>query len=172
MTQAAQLWQKLITRAIARESSTEENLQLLPGVEGQDWSRLAESIKAEIPAELKAFYQVYGGQRDEIGVTPLVRNLTLLSLDSILEQWQFLNEEVDQDEMEVDNGPGIKPTLWSPAWIPLATNGAGDYLCLDTDPDIGGTYGQVLYYWHDWENRSVEAESWFAFIELCLTEEE
>ncbi|ANF97130.1 SMI1/KNR4 family protein [Paenibacillus bovis] len=172
MTQAAQLWQNLITSAIVREGGTEESLELLPGVAEQAWNRLAERIQADVPAEIKAFYQIYGGQRDESGVPPLIRNLTLLPVESIMEQWQFLNEEVELDGMEVDNGPGVKPTIWSPAWIPIATNGAGDYLCVDTDPDVGGTYGQVLYYWHDWENRSVEAESWFAFIELCLAEED
>ncbi|WP_162198443.1 SMI1/KNR4 family protein [Paenibacillus wulumuqiensis] len=170
--QAVELWQNVIITAIAKKGGKEEDLQLLPGVDEQAWDPLAENMKLEIPAEIKAFYQVHGGQQDEMGATPFVRNLTLLSVNAILEQWQFLNEEVELDEMEVDNGPGVRPVVWSPAWIPVATNGAGDYLCLDTDPDQGGTYGQVLYYWHDWEDRCVEAESWFAFIELCLAEED
>lgn len=71
-----------------------------------------------------------------------------------------------------DIEPGIKPMLWNSKWIPIAENGAGDYLCLDTDPADGGCYGQVLYFWHDWGDRSIEAANLFDFIDICLQEED
>ncbi|MCP1359336.1 SMI1/KNR4 family protein [Aneurinibacillus migulanus] len=52
----------------------------------------------------------------------------------------------------------------------MAENGGGDYLCIDTDPSEAGVVGQVLYFWHNWGKRSIEAKNIFEFIEICLKE--
>lgn len=54
---------------------------------------------------------------------------------------------------------------------PIAENGAGDYLCIDTDPSEKGKMGQILYYYYYWGNRSIEANNLIDFIEICLNEE-
>lgn len=75
------------------------------------------------------------------------------------------------DDLEPDIEKELKPALWNSKWIPIAENGGGDYLCIDTDPSEAGFKGQVLYYYHDWGKRAIEAKNIFAFIELCLKEE-
>ena len=82
-----------------------------------------------------------------------------------------MQEEYDPDDMQPENEKEIKPFIWNSKWIPIADNGAGDYLCMDMDPTEAGTIGQVLYYWHDWEDRSLDANSFFEFIEICLLED-
>jgi cell wall assembly regulator SMI1 len=41
-------------------------------------------------------------------------------------------------------GP-IQPVRWSECWIPIASEGSGDYLCIDMCPVPGGDIGQVIY---------------------------
>lgn len=52
----------------------------------------------------------------------------------------------------------------------IAESGGGDYLCLDTDSTEEGLVGQVLYFWHDWGDRTIDAKGPVKFIEICLNE--
>lgn len=56
---------------------------------------------------------------------------------------------------------------WRRGWVPFLSNGAGDHLCLDVDAEGGGSPGQLVAFWHDWERRSIEhssIESWLASL--------
>ncbi|MWV43331.1 SMI1/KNR4 family protein [Paenibacillus sp. HJL G12] len=169
--QALLLWHKIIERGNFRTPEYQDALNLLPGAADEELTHLEDKIGTKLPEEMKHFYKVHNGQNWTAGSHTFVRNLTLLPLSAIRDSWNFLQEEFDPDGLEMDIEPGIKPMLWNSKWIPIAENGAGDYLCLDTDPAGEGTYGQVLYFWHDWGNRSVEAANLYDFIENCLQEE-
>jgi cell wall assembly regulator SMI1 len=41
---------------------------------------------------------------------------------------------------------------------------SGDYTILDLDPNEGGTYGQIIEFWHDPSYRNVLASSLKKFI--------
>ncbi|MWC27925.1 SMI1/KNR4 family protein [Paenibacillus sp. MMS18-CY102] len=170
--QAEQLWKQIIARGSNQNENFIETLNLQPGAKDDDFQLLESILHITLPEELKSFYRVYNGQIWNIGTNCFIRNLTLSSISEIIENWTFLQEEFDlDDDFEADFGIGIKPLLWNAKWIPIAANGGGDYLCLDTDPSEDGAVGQVLYFWHDWGNRTVEAKSLFDFIEFCLKED-
>nr|WP_246183482.1 SMI1/KNR4 family protein [Paenibacillus methanolicus] len=81
-----------------------------------------------------------------IGSSGFVRSLTLSPISDIIRTWTFLQEEFDPDELEAEEiDHEIKPCLWNSKWIPIASNGGGDYLCIDTDPSDAGVVGQVFY---------------------------
>lgn len=172
MTNEAQLlWQRIVERGARDVADFKGRLNLQPGASDEELQLLEDTLAVTLPEQVKSFYKVHNGQDWEVGNEPFVRNLTLLPISEIIANWTFLQEELDLDEYtELDVEDGIKPFFWHAKWIPVAENGAGDYVCIDTDPSETGTVGQVLYYWHDWENRSVEAKSFFEFIELCLQE--
>jgi cell wall assembly regulator SMI1 len=167
---AEQLWQRIIDKGASREANFEEELHLLPGAQEEDFEFLAHRLGVSLPEEMKALYRLHNGQDTQAGTLSFLRNLTLSPIKEIAENWAFLQEEFDPEDMEPDIEEGLKPLLWNAKWIPIAGNGAGDYLCLDTDPAETGTAGQVLYFWHDWGHRSVQATSLLAFIEMCLVE--
>lgn len=172
INRAEQLWERIIERGSKIEENFEESLNLQLGASDEDFQLIENTLGVTLPEEMKSFYRVYNGQIWEYGGNPFVRNLTLSPTIEIIENWNFLQEEFDPDDgFEPDFGEGIKPVLWNSKWIPIAENGGGDYLCIDTDPSESGVVGQVLYYWHDWGNRSVEANSLIEFIEICLNEE-
>jgi cell wall assembly regulator SMI1 len=171
--QAELLWQLIIANGTGANADGSVTLNLQPGTTDEDIQSVENQLGVTLPQEMKALYRVHNGQAWNIGVAPFVRNLTLSPLDQVKENWVFLQEEFDPDEMEPEiDDAAIKPVLWSPKWIPIAENGGGDYLCLDTDPSSSGTVGQVLYFWHDWGHRLVEAAGLFEFIQKCMEEDE
>jgi cell wall assembly regulator SMI1 len=171
--QAELLWQRIIEKGTGANADFEVALNLQPGARDEELQSVENQLGVTLPEEMKALYRIHNGQAWNVGVNSFVRNLTLSPLDQVKENWTFLQEEFDPDEMEPEiEDDAIKPVLWNCKWIPIAENGGGDYLCLDTDPSGSGTVGQVLYFWHDWGHRSVEAKGLFDFIRKCIEEED
>ena len=171
INQAELLWQRIIEKGTSREVNFEETLNLQPGAKDEDFQLIESTLGIILPEEMKNFYRVHNGQDWSVGVNSFVRNLTLSPISQIIDNWKFLLEEFDPDDLESDIDNEIRPFLWNSKWIPIAENGGGDYLCLDTDPSEAGVVGQVLYFWHDWGKRSVEAKNLYEFIEICLEED-
>jgi cell wall assembly regulator SMI1 len=61
------------------------------------------------------------------------------------------------------------PRWWRSGWVPFPDNGAGDYLCLDMTAEDGGTPGQVLQFYHDWENRPIRSPSMEAWLKELVS---
>ncbi|MGE7111186.1 SMI1/KNR4 family protein [Lysinibacillus sp. NPDC047702] len=166
-TQANNLWRCII------EKKGKDALNLQSGATDEEFQLIENTLGVTLPQEMKSFYGIYNGQVWNLGIEPFVRNLTLSPISEIIENWMFLQEEFDPDDLlpDIEYGVEVKPMLWHKKWIPIAENGGGDYLCLDTDPTEEGVVGQVLYFWHDWGNRTTVAKSLFEFLEKCLNEE-
>jgi cell wall assembly regulator SMI1 len=172
INEAELLWQRIFERGLMYESNFKELLNLQPGASDEELRLLENTLGVTLPDEMKLFYKVFNGQVWEPGVKSFVRNLTLSPITEIIDNWCFLQEEFDpDDDIEFESEKELKPLLWNSKWIPIAENGGGDYLCIDTDPSESGVIGQVLYFWHDWGNRSVRARNIFEFIEICLKED-
>ena len=172
INQAELLWQRVIERGSNYESNFKESLNLQSGASEKELQLIEDKLGVTLPEEIKSIYRVHNGQVWKPGVNPFVRNLTLSTTSEIINNWSFLQEEFNpDDDLEPDYNKEIKPFLWNSKWIPIAVNGGGDYLCVDTDPSEAGVVGQVLYFWHDWGDRSVEAINVFEFIEICLKED-
>ncbi|ATP40377.1 SMI1/KNR4 family protein [Solibacillus sp. R5-41] len=172
INQADRLWKRIIERGSNNGSNFKESLNLQSGASDEEFQLLEDTLGVLLPEEMKSFYRVYNGQVWVTGVNPFVRNLTLSPTSEIIDNWIFLQEEFDPDEdVEPDIEKELKSLLWNSKWIPIAVNGGGDYLCIDTDPSEAGVVGQILYFWHDWGNRSIEAKNIFEFVEICLNEE-
>lgn len=160
-TQANNLWKCII------EKKGKDALNLQPGATAEEFQLIENTLGVTLPQEMKSFYSIYNGQVWDLGIEPFVRNLTLSPIAEIIDNWMFLQEEFDPDDLlpDIEYGVGVQPLLWHEKWIPIAENGGGDYLCLDTDPTEEGVVGQVLYFWHDWGSRTTDAKSLFEFLE-------
>ncbi len=167
------LWNRIIEKNSKLEMNGRELLNLQPGATVEEFQLIETTLGITLPEEMKSFYRIFNGQVWSQGVQPFVRNLTLSPISEIIGNWEFLQEEFDPDDLlpDIEYGVEVKPTLWNEKWIPIAENGGGDYLCLDTDPTEEGVVGQVLYFWHDWGDRTIDAKGLFEFIEICLNEE-
>ncbi|OXS70198.1 SMI1/KNR4 family protein [Lysinibacillus sp. KCTC 33748] len=171
-SEAEILWNRIIEKNSKLEMNGREALNLQPGATAEEFQLIETTLGITLTEEMKSFYSIFNGQDWSQGVLPFARNLTLSPISEIIDNWEFLQEEIDPDDLfpDIEYGVEVKPTLWNKKWIPIAENGGGDYLCLDTDPTKEGVVGQVLYFWHDWGNRTIEAKGLFEFIEICLNE--
>ncbi len=91
----------------------------------------------------------------------------LLPIQAVAEEWVVWKELIDGGDFEDLRGEpdqGIGEDWWSDGWIPVAGNGAGDFLCVDMRPAASGTKGQVICAWHDMEERKLLAPSWEAYL--------
>ena len=79
------------------------------------------------------------------------------SLEDIAHHKELLDDLIGSDFED--------PRWWRRSWVPFLENGAGDHLCVDLAAEDGGTPGQVLMCYHDWERRPVRSpslEAWLA----------
>ncbi|WP_460148637.1 SMI1/KNR4 family protein [Priestia megaterium] len=140
---------------------------LKSGADKKAISELEEELSVKLPKGLKDLLSIHDGQVDEgIGV---IGNYYLLSLEEILYTQSTMKELLDNGDFEDFEpveaiGPVKRDFWWNPKWISIATNGFGDDICIDLDPDSGGNVGQIITFWHDWEERRVisrSLEEWF-----------
>lgn len=130
---------------------------------------LSDTMKLEIPKEFIDFYKIHNGQTDD--AMAIFPEGILLSIESIISEWNIWREllEVGEfDECEVCADEGIKNCWWNIKWVPFISDGGGNNICLDLDPDTNGKYGQVITMWHDSQEREILADSFREFLENYL----
>jgi cell wall assembly regulator SMI1 len=124
-------------------------------------ARAEAEVGQPFPVELRQSLVVHDGQRgagfEVFGVWGL------LSLRQIVDTWRMLRglatkgAIATKDDREIETIGAVRPRWWDPAWIPVAKNAFGDWLCLDMNPPASGRSGQVVAYWHDVPKREVMA---------------
>jgi cell wall assembly regulator SMI1 len=126
---------------------------LRPGAKPAQLAKLAKSLA--VPDDVLAFFRWHDGQTKPARLQP-DDNRTPLSIDRALSAWKFLG---DPDEE-------IKQP-WSKTWLPLLTNGAGDYLCVET---AARGAGKLIAYFHDDKARPVQFASLAAWATSVVAE--
>lgn len=79
---------------------------------------------------------------------------SLIPLQEIERSWRMLTDLYDSGEFdsraeETKSGKGVVRQAWSASWIPFASNGGGDYFCVDLGPTWPGTRGQIVFVTHE-----------------------
>jgi cell wall assembly regulator SMI1 len=132
---------------------------------------LQKKLKLPLPPDFIASVRVHDGQKsdaehglfpappDELGSVPSYR---LLPLTDSGREWAMMRGLHDTGEFEGRKpkpARGLQHVWWSPAWVPIADNGGGDYFCLDLAPGQGGAVGQVILFGHEGTDRRRVAKS-------------
>lgn len=106
---------------------------------------------------------IHTGQKDECDFIPDgFGTFFLLQLKDIPREWKMLNDIKaygDFDDFNPEPDDGVANEWWTKAWIPFASNGGGDLLCLDSKPPKGGKKWQVVKFVHDGPERPILASS-------------
>jgi cell wall assembly regulator SMI1 len=144
---------------------------LPPGATEANINALESHVGAPLPPLVRALYRVHDG----IGMPATVREgeylyvsaSTLLTLADAVDAWQSLHDlstrGVFDDARVVVEGP-VRQAWWHPAWLPVTSSSGGDCYCIDLDPPKGGTVGQVVNFWHDSPERSVQSPDLATFL--------
>lgn len=131
-------------------------LQLQPGVSDQHLAAVEARLGLALPPTFCLLYKWRNGQRPECSAS-LVKNWMFSALEEVVETKELLDDMIGTD-FEV-------PTWWSRGWIPFMSNGGGDYLCLDVAGEFHAPAGQLVSFWHDWEDRSTRYANVQEFVQ-------
>jgi cell wall assembly regulator SMI1/ankyrin repeat protein len=132
---------------------------------------LKQELGMEIPEQLVESLEVHDGQTP--GAPSLVpREFTsheyeLLSAERIVHEWQAWKELLDSGEFRGRNAApdaGVRSAWFASDWIPFASDGAGNFLCVDAKPTKKGIVGQVIGLDHESPERRMIAPSIADFL--------
>lgn len=129
------------------------HLQL--GVTEQELDAFDTRFLLKLPETFRLLYTWRNGH-DRHHSESLVHNLMFSSLEDITRIKELMDDMIGSDFED--------PRWWRRTWVPFLENGAGDHLCVDLAAEDGGTPGQVLMFYHDWENRPIRSPSLDAWL--------
>lgn len=159
-----QIWQRIEDWLKANYPEILDDLIL--GATVEEIAEVEEHIQISFPHEFKVSYLIHNGQEGDS--EPLMDEWELLSLEYIVNEWDLMKDLYDRgDFKDVPSKPidgSIKPNWWNLKWIPVASNGAGDLICLDLDPGSTGKTGQIISFWHMDEKRERIADSFEVWL--------
>lgn len=142
---------------------------LQPPASGQQLAALAGRIGIALPADFAASLAVHNGQAGR--ARHVFERYALLSITQLLMCWNTWNDLLDGGDFDgraARPAAGVQRVWWDRAWIPFATNGGGDYLCIDLHPAAGGTPGQVIEVLHDAPDRYLLAPTFGAWFDRVV----
>ena len=139
---------------------------LTPGASLQQLRELQSALGVDLSPAFQAWASVHNGQVQ--GSVGLLDGNELLSSDDMLEQWAGMNKLLDQGLLpasgESDPPGATAPVWWSKRWIPIASDGSGNLVCIDMAPGPTGTMGQIIDFDHETVHRTVLAPSFEAYV--------
>ncbi|WP_343689184.1 SMI1/KNR4 family protein [Chitinophaga sp.] len=56
------------------------------------------------------------------------------------------------------------PDIWHETWMPIFSNGSGDFICYDLAGSFDGQPGQLIEYWHADNDRNIIAGDLTSFL--------
>lgn len=115
------------------------------GATEEDTAQLEAKLGYQLPNDLRSSLFIHNGT-----VSCFADGWELLGTDGIWREQQIqlqvlhgLQEEAGETEGEE------RIWWWYPHWIPLASFGNGDLLCVEVDPTSGEQFGQIIEFWHE-----------------------
>jgi len=123
-------------------------------------------VGVALPPDFEASLRAHDGQHGRAAW--LFDGYQYLSIENILmswEAWHELSVGGDFDGRVARPDSAIRNVWWHDGWVPFASNGGGDYMCLDLAPEPMGTVGQVIRVFHDMPQRVLVAPSFSAWFD-------
>jgi cell wall assembly regulator SMI1 len=153
---------------------------LAMGASDQDIEKLRTVCDREIPSSLINLFLWHNGQKEDAPITGIWYGLNFFNIDQLhneVNDWKNLVSEFSSEDMVQMSSFSssipvgfIKPIYSNNYWIPFAHDGCGNYLGIDLDPDTDGTYGQVINFGRDENNKYVISESLESFFDWYVNE--
>ncbi len=132
-------------------------------------------LNVELPIDYKDFMKIHNGQNSS--ESWLIYNHEFLSLERLKDEWSIWKKLLDKKAFErnglsIKSKPdvGIQDFWWTPEWIPITYEGAGNHYCIDLVPDKQGNKGQIFKMYHDDNRRILIANNFTEFIEKYIYE--
>jgi cell wall assembly regulator SMI1 len=129
---------------------------------------LEEKVGVELPIDVRAFYLAHdGGSETEWAFG----DRFLLSLDGIATYWEACTEAYESElDEDVEADRGVRKKWWSRKWIPVTHDAGGNHHVVDLAPTKSGKLGQIVSYYHDNGERTLEGSDFLGWLAEQLAE--
>lgn len=131
---------------------------------------LEKMIKTALPESFKVYLKSNNGQFGRTGPV-LMQDWELMGIEFIIKTWKKQNEIfAEENYVRKDETEKTQSFWWDEKWLPIASNGGGDYLCIDLNPGSKGKLGQIIVFWHSNPFRKVIANSWDELLAIFISD--
>lgn len=159
------LWERIEAWLQANEPVLRK--ELLKGATEAEIAKFEKQIGVALPPEYRDSLRRHNGSKDSDLIPDESGPFYFLPCRDAASEWSTWNlvrNSGDFDDRVAEPSRGVCKEWWHPGWIPFATNGGGDNLCLDLSPAKGGVAGQVIRVMHDRPERTRIAPSFTAWL--------
>lgn len=135
------------------------------GVDITEIDKIESVIGTSLPQEFKNLYMLYNGEIEE-KIFGVMAGMRWMDTSSILEEIEEIKElyiKIDDDNLAL-----IKGGKFIKEWVPFAEDFQGRYLALDLNPNVRGSYGQVIVINTHMNKAFVMAESFDDFLDMIV----
>lgn len=161
-TYAEAMSAQLLAHTLARQFPP-LRLRLRPGVTPSTLESAERSLGLVLPPSVRETYQTFDGQQGDL--PGVLLGMKWLPLAEVLREHATWLELASEDPSLTSRPPeAVRPVTFSPAWVPIASDFAGNGLAVDLDPGPAGTVGQVITFGPDEHERLVLAPDLPAFL--------
>jgi cell wall assembly regulator SMI1 len=133
---------------------------LQPPVSAGELDAAAAHFGVELPEDFRTLYQLMNAtdpNGESVGLFPSVDEWDdmaygPLALEQVIREWDTQKQLVDMGEfsdLEPESDDGVADDWWNIGWIPFASNGGGDFYCIDLAPNGNGNRGQIITHSHE-----------------------
>ena len=116
---------------------------------------LEDKFNIKLPSDLKILYSWKNGQNND-WYDSFVNNSTFMPLEEVLISAAEMTSMIGSD-FEIEN-------WWHKDWLPILSNGGGNYICYDMGGLFTGQKGQLIEFLHEDNDRNVIAPNLPVFI--------
>jgi cell wall assembly regulator SMI1 len=159
-------WQRI--EAWLTDHAPTQAKSLATGATVDQIRKLESQLAVTLPEDFVESCSIHDGQKDDYDLIPdRFGTFFLLRLRDIPYEWELWNGLHDSGEFEdlsATPDKGVAAEWWNRGWIPFASNGAGDHLCIDLAPVEGGQASQIIKVQHDNSDRNLLAPSFAAWL--------
>lgn len=168
---ADQVWKKIV--AIYRQSSSDRTAA--KRFRKSEVVAIELQLQRSLPDSVHAMLKAIGAQAcifpDPFNTFAMA--FDIMAPEAIFAAWLQMTESYDAgyfDDLhkEVRSSPQVVRQWWCPGWIPIATNGGGDFICVDLNPTYPGTRGQLVVVAHEVAERPLLSTSLGEFAKQLL----
>lgn len=135
-----------------------ENLS--PGAKEDKIKEVEKLLDIKITPDLKESYLIHDGQLTDR--YSLMDDWNLLSIDNAMKEWKLMKELHQRGDFEASAcaSEGVRSDWWNIKWLPILSNGSGDFYCIDFAPDSEGDIGQIIHFSHVDSLREKVSNNW------------
>ncbi|WKA52891.1 SMI1/KNR4 family protein [Planococcus liqunii] len=162
--------------ALMQERFGEFYTPLLPGTRKQQILSVFDAFDAEPIEDFVVLYELCGGNDDDFWLDSIeehgcayahIGGNPLMKLSEIESEVKYAGKDVRSEYPHQSLPAGyVKNNRMLSNRIPIHHDGGGNFIAIDLDPDMRGTYGQIITVDHEYEEQVVLAGSLKEYITI------